>query len=362
LLADDDPRFAVYANFGSNKEFQLSAAAVIQSESLRIGLQNDNDFIYYNFGARYTLSPHTLALDMAYFRERFNGAPTAANARLGEKTDSVLLMPSWTGTIGPFRGLVQFNVVLGTADGTSQPSAAQIAAGATPSRDFDIFGWGAIAYGEVKLGPVTPFVGLFYGSADDDPDDTDLNGFMSLPQREITIIGSGPLAFLDRAAAFASRDTACPARSSNSVFGGQECSHTVGNPFNDRIGNTRHAGINSAYSNPGVFLPFAGVQIFPLKGHRAWAAYFYRSMVDTALVEDALGVHVSKAQYHELHGGWMWTVNRYFDIRLSGSVILPGEGYKDIAETVLACGSAGTSRCEGEDVALVGEARFRVLF
>jgi hypothetical protein len=136
----------------------------------------------------------------------------------------------------------------------------------------------------------------------------------------------------------------------------------VGNPFNDRVGNTSHAGINSTYSNPGVLLLMGGLKAAPIKGHELWAAYLYRAMVDAELVEQALGVSVNKTQYHEIHAGWEWTLNRHFDIRLAGSVVLPGEGSKDIAETVFTCGNTGTARCQGEDVALTGEARFRVLF
>jgi hypothetical protein len=359
LLSDDDPRFAVFTTFGPKKEIELYAAAVIQSEASRIGLQNDNDFIYYTFGGSYDFKPHRVALNATYFRERFNGAPTAVNARLGEKHDSVLIMPSWTGRIGPVRGLVQFNLLLGSAEGTSQLAAA-------PSRDFDIFAWGAVAYFEADLGVVTPIIGGVYGSADDDPNDTDLNGFMTLPQNEITILGSGPLSFLDRTVAFASRDTICPARNANPVFGTgaspQECSHTVGNPFNDRIGNRSHAGMVSTYSNPGTLLLMGGVKFAPLAGHELWAAYLYRAMIDTALVEQALGVSVNETQYHEIHAGWQWTLNRHFDIRLAGSVVLPGEGYKDIAQTVFTCGNSGTARCQGEDPLLAGEARFRVTF
>ena len=85
-------------------------------------------------------------------------------------------------------------------------------------------------------------------------------------------------------------------------------------------------------------------------------------MVDTAILEAALGVNIDKSQYHELHGQWIWTLNRYFDIRLAGGAVLPGEGYKDIAQTVFTCGPTHTSQCEGEDVLLYGEARFRVNF
>jgi hypothetical protein len=353
LLSDDDPRFALYATFGPKKEFQLSAAAVIQSESSRIGLTNDNDFIYYTFGAAYEFKPHRVSLDVAYFRERFNGAPLAVTTRLGEEHDTWLIMPSWEGTIGPVYGLLQFNVVVGKAEGTEVPG---------PQREFDVFGWGLVAYGEARLGVVSPFLGFVYGSGDDDATDTDLNGFMTLPQREITILASGRLSHFDRTVSFGSRDLPCPARSANTVFGGAECYHTVGNPFNDRVGNTRHAGINSTYSNPGLILPFGGLHIDPIKGHRVTLIYLYRAMVDTQLVEDALGVSVDEHQYHEVHGQWLWTLSRHFDIRLAGGVVIAGNGAEDIAQTVSACGPTRSNPCQAEDVALYGEARFRVTF
>jgi hypothetical protein len=46
LVSDDDPRFALFGDFGN---VGVMAAAVIQRESQRLGLENDNDFIYYTF-------------------------------------------------------------------------------------------------------------------------------------------------------------------------------------------------------------------------------------------------------------------------------------------------------------------------
>jgi hypothetical protein len=143
------------------------------------------------------------------------------------------------------------------------------------------------------------------------------------------------------------------------LFGGQEFSHTVGNPFNDRLGNATHVGINSAYSNPGLFLPFVGVKVFPLKGHELDAVYFYRRMVDSRLIELAIGRSVDESQWHELMAAWLWTISPHFDIRLTGNVVIPGEGAKDIAGAVNC--RVGVP-CEGEDVALAGEARFRARF
>ena len=60
---------------------------------------------------------------MAYFRDRFSGADTqSAPSRpglglRGQKPDSVLIIGSWSGRLGPVRGLLQGNIVTGTARG-----------------------------------------------------------------------------------------------------------------------------------------------------------------------------------------------------------------------------------------------------
>ena len=67
LVSDDDPRFALFFESGN---FDAMAAAVIQFESQRLGLENDNDFIYYTFSAGYNLKPHRFQFDVTYFRDR----------------------------------------------------------------------------------------------------------------------------------------------------------------------------------------------------------------------------------------------------------------------------------------------------
>jgi len=375
LLGDDDPRFAVFFKQG---DLDASVAAVLQSTSARIGLTNDNDFVYYTFGVGYSLKPHRVQLDVAYFRERFQGAGGGTGGVkvgfVGQETDSWLIMPSFSGTLGPVSFLVQPNLLLGTSEG-GLDAARGVAAG----RNFDIFAWAVVAYAEINLGIVRPFIGLVYASGDDDPNDNDLQGFTTLPQREITLMtGTARFAHLDKSIAFSSRDVVTPARAhlatptpglpagsnpltpaQRAVFGGQEFSHTVGNPFNDRLGNALHPGINSTYSNPGTFLPFAGLRIFPIKGHEFNVIYLYRSMADSALIETALGRSVKESLYHELMGQWFWVISPHFDIRLTGNVMLPGEGAKDIAEAVFC--RVGV-RCKGEDPALSAELRFRARF
>jgi hypothetical protein len=234
-----------------------------------------------------------------------------------------------------------------------------------------------------------PFVGVVYGSGDGDPSDNELHGFMTLPQLEITLITATPFfAHLETSNAFATRDYSCPARAQGvrtvapvnnpraigaTVLGGaapaaSDCAHTTGNPFNDSLGYVSHLGIGTTYSNPGTLLIPVGVRVFPMQGHEITGWYVYRAMVHTGLLEAALapelgGRGISKTQYHEVGGYWLWTLNPYFDIRLSGNMAIPGQGYKDLAR-LADCnpGVPDVQACQGDNVALVGEARFRARF
>jgi hypothetical protein len=82
-------------------------------------------------------------------------------------------------------------------------------------------------------------------------------------------------------------------------------------------------------------------------------------MADSALLEATLGRSIKESLYHELMGQWFWTISSHFDIRLTGNVIIPSEGSKDVAELVFC--RVGV-RCQGEDPALAAELRFRALF
>jgi hypothetical protein len=400
LVGDDDPRFALLFESGN---FGAMAAAVYQFESQRLGLENDNDFIYYTFSGWYNLKPHRFQLDVTYFRDRFQGADTGSSAIAarsglgfqGQKTDSVLIMASWSGTFGPVRALLQGNILTGTAEG----GTAGLPPAVTPGRDYDILAGSAVAYAEAHLGIARPFVGVVFGTADGDPSDRKLHGFNTLPVPDITLITGIPFfSHLDTSNAFAPRDYSCPARLqglTNAVPGGTtpaglprptsaigttvlaggvagsaatDCAHTTGNPFNDRIGIASHLGIITTYSNPGTIVVPAGVRVFPLKGHEITGWYVYRAMVKTNLIEVAFapelgGRGIRKTQYHEVGGFWQWTLNPYFDIRLSGNIAIPGEGYKDIAR-LADCNPAvaGVQACNGDDIALTGEARVRARF
>jgi hypothetical protein len=115
-----------------------------------------------------------------------------------------------------------------------------------------------------------------------------------------------------------------------------------------------------------------GLKVFPLKGHEITGWYVYRSMVNTTLLEVAFAPDlaaigrqtIGKTQYHGLGGFYQWTINPYFDIRLAGEVLLPGQGYKDIGQLAncnFAPGGAFQS-CDSNDPALRGEVRFRARF
>jgi hypothetical protein len=127
-------------------------------------------------------------------------------------------------------------------------------------------------------------------------------------------------------------------------------------------------GIITTYSNPGTLVIPVGIRTFPLKGHEITGWYVYRGMVDTSLLEIAFepergGRPIRKTQYHGVGGYWLWTLNPYFDIRLSGEIAIPGEGYKDIARLADCNPNApGVQSCDGNDPALKGEARFRARF
>ena len=225
----------------------------------------------------------------------------------------------------------------------------------------------AIAYAEANLGVVAPFIGVAYGSGDDDPTDTDLEGFHQHPnsQNSSAITGTQRFSHLDRTVGFAGRDIKTPARAagSNGVFGGSQFAHSVGQPFHDRLGNRAHPGLVTTLSNPGLLAPFAGVQVFPAQGHEIDFSYIYQAMMDVSVVRAGIGgVPLSKALYHSLNAQWEWTFSRHFDFRLAGSVIIPAEGVKDIARTSRTFPCTAADPCQGEDVALQGEVRVRARF
>jgi hypothetical protein len=350
IIGDDDPRAAIYFDLPGGME--IGAWAVLQTTTQRLGLQNDHDFMYYvgHFAFK-GIKPMVFGLDVAYFRDR--SQVTTALANSGQKTDTFLIMPSFSTSFGPITALLQPMLLLGTVDGG-------FVAGVQP--EYDVFAWGGAAYLEANLGIVRPFVGLYIGSADDDATDDELEGFAPLPQREITLTtGTSFFGHLDPSTAIGGRDIVTPARAGNAAFGGQEFGHTVGNPFNDRLGNTLHPGTNITYGNPGTLVIPAGIMVSPIKSHDLTLAYIYRAMLDSSIIEAALGRSVKESLYHEVMLVWEWTLNRHFDIRLSGSVLIPGEGAKDIAEssTTENCLVGG---CQGEDIGFHGQARFRARF
>jgi hypothetical protein len=279
-----------------------------------------------------------------------------------------MIMPSWGGILGPVSALLQGYVLVGTAE------SSNLATVAGANRDFDIFAWGLIAYAEANLGLVTPFVGIAFGSGDDDPTDTKLEGFHFLPnqQNSSAITGTERFSHLDRTVGFAGRDIKTPARAQDAgnptaqrnALGGSQFAHSVGHPYHDRLGNRSHPGITSTLSNPGLFAPFAGLKVFPVQGHEIGVSYVYQSMTDVSVLRSttALGVPISKALYHSLNAQWEWTLSRHFDFRIAGSVVIPADGSKDIARLSRTFPCTAASPCQGDDPALQGEVRVRARF
>jgi len=408
LIGRHDPRAAVFGDFGG---VDVLAAVVFKRAGTRLGYENNNDFLYYTFSAGYNARPHRFQFDVVYFHDRFTGARMAVDGLntesdkfgwTGQSTDSVLLMPSWTGRVGPVTALVQGNVVLGTARGGDQgiPTVA-----GNPifkaDRKYDIFAGGVVAYAEAEVlqGKLRPFLGFFWGSADKDPTDHSLHGFSSFPIRSSSqFTGVPTFAQFDISQAVGGRDRSCPARLQGlparsrtttgataplaanplaigtdvmGTTGATDCWHDVVYPFNDRPGNLSHLGISTTYSNVGTLMIPVGVKVFPLQGHEVTGWYAYRGIVSSRLIDIAFAPelaaqgksHIGKGVYHEAGGYWLWTINPYFDFRLAGTLGFAANGSKDLAQ-LSDCkpNVPGVQSCQGKDVALHGEARFRARF
>jgi hypothetical protein len=395
IFGNDDPGVGVEVNLGN---LELSAKAYIERESFRLGLQNDNDLVSYVFTAQYNLRPHRFGVDVAWFRDRFNGADTAVVGCdrpdigcSGQKVDSVWIDASWTGRFGPIRALLQGNVILGKADGGTGGLPAGVQAG----QEYDIFAGAGIAYAEVDLGVVRPFVLGVYGTGDGDPRDRQLRGFQVQAVADSTQWATDMMGHFDRSsAAGGRRDYSCPARlrgvrraaPANNPYAigteitdsapgrtqdaGAECYHSVSNLFNSRLGNSSHGAIVTTYSNPGTIVASAGLRTFPLKGHEITGWYVYRAMADNNLLEEAFAPEIQagvirkirRTLYHELGAFWMWTLNPHFDIRAAGNIAYAGDGSRDLAH-LADCDPGPASRtCQGETLALRGDVRFRARF
>jgi hypothetical protein len=149
----------------------------------------------------------------------------------------------------------------------------------------------------------------------------------------------------------------------------------VTSPFNDRLANNSHLGINTTLGNPGTLLLPIGIRVFPLKGYEINGWYMYRAMLDTTALRAAFAPELAargmttirKGEYQEIGGSVLWTLNPNFDIRLAGNIAIPLGGDIDLAH-LANCnpGGAGayvtSARCGGHDPALHAEARFRARF
>jgi hypothetical protein len=139
--------------------------------------------------------------------------------------------------------------------------------------------------------------------------------------------------------------------------------------------NTSHLGLNTTLGNPGTLLLPIGIRVFPLKGYEVNAWYMYRMMLDTTALQIAFAPELAargmsgirKAEYQEIGGSVLWTLNPNFDIRLSGNIAIPSGGFIDLAHLANCnAGGAGayvgSARCGGNDPALHAEARIRARF
>jgi hypothetical protein len=353
MIGDDDPRIALFYKTG-NLEFQVGA--VIQTESLRFGLTNDNDDVYYTFGVDYNMKPWQFGLHGAYFRWRSAGSLAAD---LGQKQDSVLIMPSVNGQFGIVQFLAQPMLIFGEAD-RSAAGAAQFG-----GQSMDIFAWGILGGVEANLGKIRPFFAFAIGSGDDDPNDDDLGGFSPLPDNEITLTTTvDAFGVLDRSPSWGARDVGTPARAN--ITQGNEFLHTVGGVFSDRAAN-EVSGLDTTYSNPGTLTLVPGVKIFPVKGHELDLFYIYRQVMESAPFEQevanrfGISKSVDEAMTHEFSALYTWTISKHFNIQAAGSVFLAASGAQDIAETQI-CNEATGETCKGEDVGFRGSLRFRGQF
>jgi hypothetical protein len=396
IFGNDDPGVGVEVNLGN---LELSAKAYIERESFRLGLENDNDLVSYVFTAAYNARPHRFGFDVAYFRDRFNGADTAAVGCdrpdigcSGQKVDSVWIDASWSGRFGPIRALLQGNVILGTADG----GTAGLPFGVQAGQEYDIFAGAGIAYVEADLGVVRPFALGVYGTGDGDPRDRQLHGFQVQAVADSTQWATDMMSHFDRSsAAGGRRDYSCPARlrgvrrdapandpyaigtgvvdsaAGRTQDAAAECYHSVSNLFNSKLGNASHGAIVTTYSNPGTIVASGGLRTFPFRGHEITGWYTYRAVADNNLLEAAFAPEIQagvirkirKSLYHELGAFWQWTLNPHFDIRAAGNIAYAGDGSRDLAH-LADCDPSPTVRrtCQGETLALRGDVRFRARF
>jgi len=111
-----------------------------------------------------------------------------------------------------------------------------------------------------------------------------------------------------------------------------------------------------------------GVKIALAKGHRLDAYYIYRRVMDTEVIKQELfkgegvTVDIDESMTHELVAAYTWTPSPWFDVRITGQAVIPGEGAKDIASVQDCDPGAGFRSCDGEDISLLGEIRVRARF
>jgi hypothetical protein len=91
---------------------------------------------------------------------------------------------------------------------------------------------------------------------------------------------------------------------------GGEWNHTVSYPFHQRLGNTSHLGVSTAYANPGALWIPGGLKAYMLQEYERVGWYVSRGLMKTNLLECASVVgadpgftgRTRKDQSHEFGG------------------------------------------------------------
>ena len=356
-VGDDDPGFQLWYDMGP---FQLYGAAMIQNESQRLGLTNDNDNVYYLFRAAFKTGGHRFSLNTIYQRDRFcpdcpgnedDPSAAAALAHVRQNSDVYYIMPAWEGKFGILKFIAQGGLVFGEVD-------------VDGGSDLDVFAGAVQIAMEAKLGKITPFFTFLYGTGDDDPNDNDLNGYAALAHKDITLTGSvSMINVLSNSTMFSGIEQG---PTFSRAFGLNGRLRSGDNVFNNNLGVNQGYAVTGGYANPGTMVPAIGVRFFPLDNWEIDAHWAGKWIVEPEPLEAQLGgaADIDNFIYHEFGAMVTWTINKYIDVRARGIVALPGDGAKDIAAMANPdnCGRTAPDTCDGDDPMLVGQIRVRGRF
>ena len=363
-VRDDDPGIHFWYTLGPDDAMELYASAIIENDSTGLGLTNDNDHIYYMFTAAYKLKPHRFSLNVIYSRDRYCPNCERNRDEFRQKTDAIYITPAWEGRFGILKFIAQGSLVFG-----------EVKRGPAPGENLDIFAGAAQIAVEAKLGRITPFFTVLYGSGDDDPFDDELNGYNTLASKEVsgqsgvsilnTLVNSTMFSGIEQGPTYAH------------VFGAGSGSRirSGDNIFNNNMGFHQSYDVRGLYANPGTLVPAIGVKFALAKAWRVDAHWAGKWVMETETIEEQLNrennrsdgrtADIDKFIYQEFGAMVTWRPSKHFDIRARGIIALPGDGAEDIAAMANPenCGrAAATETCDGDDPMLVGQLMFRGRF